>query len=84
MVLVEAGLVYSIDTISGQNRATLTLYKGEYNMMFTNPCKRCLVKPICNKKCDKRYDNINTIESLYSIPSILAVLYLVIVLLSWK
>jgi len=53
-------------------------------MTFANPCRRCLVKPICSKKCDKRYDNINTIESLCSIPAVLAVLYLVIVLISWK
>ena len=50
-------------------------------MRFINPCKRCLVNPICSKKCDKLYDNINTIESLFSIPAVLAVVYLIILLL---
>jgi len=33
-------------------------------MRFRNPCKKCLVKPVCTIVCDMLSDHVKTMETL--------------------
>jgi len=43
-------------------------------MKFIDPCKTCLVKVMCNKTCDIKNDNIQTVEDTIAFIPVVGVL----------
>lgn len=41
-------------------------------MRIIHPCKKCIVRPMCREICYMRDDNIQTIEKLFDVPVIVA------------
>ena len=52
-------------------------------MRIIHPCKKCIVKPMCREICYMRDDNIKTIEKLFDVPSIVAMVVVVASLLGF-
>jgi len=56
------------------------------NVKFSNPCKYCLTRPVCRKKCDDLKNHMDTNEVTFCITILLMIIGIVVasIIVTWN
>lgn len=53
------------------------------NMIFFDPCKQCLVRPMCKTQCDKKLLYFETERAIHKLWLIIGPINIAIILITW-